>query len=376
LEVRTDLTPPGLDLRAVARGLPLLVAERGKPIPSSWFEVAELVDRPLGAAPAPLLSHHAEHPLSTREAVALWKRVPQGTFVKHVEPLGNPAEAKRLFETRAALVEQFGRDRVTVLAMGPLATAFRAVLALDNALDYLAMDPSFAGAPGQRLLADATREWRRREADGHTRRLAVVGTGVARSRSPRLHPQPFDRLDLPRDTPLSPLLEALRPYYRGFAVTAPFKKDAAQAVRASRRAVNTLLRAPGGWEAHNTDVLGAKAVLEALGSKAVTVLGDGGATEALREAAEALSVRLEVRPAGQGFAQPVRGPVVWTWPAGHAAPVGLRFEDATVAVIVYGAAARVVAESIRALGGTPRLLGPRWFIAQARAQLGLWEKAT
>ncbi len=376
LEVRTDLAPPTLDLRLALRGLPLLVAERGKPIPEAWLEAAELIDRPLGSAPAPLLSHHAEAPMKTSAAVALWKGVPKGTLVKHVEPLGSPEDAKRLFETRAALAELHGADCVTVLATGPLSTAFRAVLAVDNALDYLAADPSFMGAPGQRLLADATREWRRSRGDGRTGRLAIIGSGVARSRSPRLHPQPFDRLDLPRDTPLGPLLRALEPHYRGFAVTAPFKKDAAKAVHASRRAVNTLIRTPKGFRAHNTDVMGAKAVLRALGAKAVTVLGDGGATEALREAADELGVSLEVRPMRLGFATPVRGPVVWTWPAGVEAPKGLSFENATVAIIVYGPPARLIAEAVRALGGQPRFLGPRWFIAQAREQLRLWETAT
>jgi hypothetical protein len=300
--------------------------------------------------------------------------VPVGTQVKHVEPLGAPATAGRLFDTHAALVARFGADQVTVLATGPLALPFRAVLARRNALDYLALEPAWAAAPGQRLLADAVREWRRPARDPETARLGILGHRLAHSRSPRIHQPPFDRIDLPEDVDLAALLAALRPWYRGFAVTAPFKRAAARAAGATREAVNTLVRAGTGWQSHNSDVEGARAMLEAFGEPKVTVLGDGGVGDALREAAGA-DYALRFVKRGEVGQAPVTGAAVWTWPVTAEPPRGLRFEGARVAVIAYGPPALVLCRAIGALGGTPVRLGPRWFIAQARGQRRLWESS-
>lgn len=86
LEIRTDLhAPDAVDAGALADVLPLLVSERGKPLPAAWVSAAWRVDRDLrdmkgreGALDAPpgklLASHHAERQLSTVEALRLWER--------------------------------------------------------------------------------------------------------------------------------------------------------------------------------------------------------------------------------------------------------------------------------------------------------------
>jgi hypothetical protein len=375
LEVRTDVTPLEVDLAPVARALPVLVAERGVAAPPAWRSRAALFDAPGGL----VASFHADRPLTVDEAVARWQDVPEGVQVKHVEPLGDLSRAHRLFETQARLIERLGPSRVTVLATGPLAGPFRALLALDNALDYLALEPEWSAAPGQRLLADAVRASRRARQAPRTHRLGILGHPLAHSRSPRLHAQPFDRLDVPEDTDLDALLAALRPHYRGFAVTTPFKKRVAQAVGALRPAVNTLVRDVEGWAAFNTDREGALATLSALtartGERAVTVLGDGGATDALREAAAQLHVPLTVLTRATAAVVTTTA-AVWTWPQSVSPPAGLGLRGVTVAVIAYGAPANAIAASIRALGGTPLRLGPRWFLAQARRQRALWESST
>lgn len=374
LEVRTDLIDPSVDLRAAARALPLLMAQRGASVPEAWRALSSLIDRPLEEGGGEtLVSFHSPTPLSPTEALAAWASVPVGSFIKHVEPLGALVEAPRLFETRDALVGRFGEANVTVLTTGPLALPFRAVLARRNALDYLALDTAWAAAPGQRLLEDAVREWRHPVRDLETARLAILGQRLAHSRSPRVHPLPFDRIDLPEGVALDEVLTALRPHYRGFAVTTPFKRAAARAAGARREAVNTLARTGDGWSAHNSDVEGARATLEALGAREVTVLGDGGVGDALREAAGTDYVLRFVRR--HQLVGPISGAVVWTWPLVAEHPAQLRFEQARVAVIAYGPQARSLALTIRALGGTPVRLGPRWFIAQARGQRGVWESA-
>ncbi|MGV3623852.1 MAG: shikimate kinase [Archangium sp.] len=380
LEVRSDLHPRELDLLDASRALPLLLARRTEaPLPDDWLARASLRDEPQqkDLEPSVLRSLHAEKPLTTAEALAQWDGVVPGSRVKHVEPLGAPSDFPRLLATQKALIERFGAEHVTVLATGPFALPFRAVLAQRNALDYLALERTWAAAVGQRLLADAVRESRRALMDGSTRRLGIFGSAVAHSRSPRIHQQPFDRIELPETAPLAELLRALSPHYRGFAVTNPFKKPAARAVGSERTAVNTLIRNNTAWSSENTDVDGARVVLEKLDAPTVTVLGDGGVTVALREAAVDTRTRLEVRTRASFTTQnAVTGAVVWSWPAHIAAPNGLRFENARVAVVAYGAPARTIATRIRELGGEPLMLGARWFIAQARRQRQLWESAT
>lgn len=379
LEVRTDLhAEPDVDARALADVLPLLVSERGTPVFASWRKAARLMDQPLEGAleagpPAPLVSHHAERPLSTTEALARWdKPLPPGAQVKHVEPLGAPSEAARLFETQQALIVRFGKDRVTVLGMGPLALPFRAALARHNAFDYVALGSTWSAAPGQRLLADAVRE--AKAAPGTELRRGILGTAITHSRSPRIHRQPFDRIDLPEDAPVEALVDALLPHYAGLAVTSPFKKRLARHVGSPLEAVNTLVRRGARWEAHNTDVAGAQKTLERLGAREVFVLGDGGVTAALREVAGGLGVRLRVvRRADVGPA--LGGTGVWTWPDRVEVPETLRFAGARVAVVAYGAPGRRIASEVRRRGGVPVRLGAAWFIAQARRQRELWETA-
>jgi hypothetical protein len=116
-----------------------------------------------------------------------WRGTPAGVHVKHVEPLGALSETGRLLETQAALRGVFG-ERVTVLATGPLALPFRAVLAESNALDYLAVDGTWSAAPGQRLLDDALLSFARasrcrRGRDRFLVSFAHIGSSGRRGRS-------------------------------------------------------------------------------------------------------------------------------------------------------------------------------------------------
>lgn len=383
LEVRTDLhTADAVDAAALAHVMELLVSERGVPLPPAWVAAARWVDRDVvhaGALDAPvgklLASHHADRPLSTEEALALWKGpLPDNAQVKHVEPLGpvSPERITELLETQSRLRERFGAERVTVLTMSEVALPVRAVLARRNVLDYVAIGGDWKAAPGQRLLVDAAREARAfapREG-----RLGILGTSIAHSRSPRIHPQPFDRIDLPEGAPVEALVDALLPHYRGFAITSPFKLRLARHTGASIDAINTLVRRGDHWESFNTDIEGAREVLERLGGGDILVLGDGGVGAALRAVATGRDrLRFLRRDA---ISETVKGTVIWTWPDRITPPEALRFEGARVAVIAYGAPARRIATEITRRGGVPLLLGAAWFIAQARRQRALWETAS
>lgn len=385
LEVRTDLHPAeAVDATALAGVMELLVSERGTPLPPAWVAAARWVDRDVvhaGDLDAPLgkllASHHAERALSTEEALRLWDvALPAGALVKHIEPLGEVSRERIsvLLETQARLRARFGEGRVTVLAMGPVALPVRAVLARRNVLDYVALGGDWKAAPGQRLLADAVREAR---ASTGTReaRLAILGTSIVHSRSPRIHRQPFDRIDIPEDAPVEALVDALLPHYRGFAVTSPFKIRLARHTGSPLDAINTLVRRGDRWESFNTDTEGARTVLERLGVKEAFVLGDGGASAAIRAVAPEAGCSLRFLRRAE-ISGPLGGSGIWTWPDRITPPDALRFDGARVAVIAYGAPARRIAADITRRGGTPVLLGAAWFIAQARRQRALWETAS
>lgn len=368
LEIRTDLTSVDTKLDEAARHIRLIISERGTAAPSHWTRLAYLVDRCL-PVPSSLVSWHAEHAMEPTAAAALWAATPGNYQLKHVEPASEPAS--RLLRTQVTLVAAHGRDRVTVLATGATALPFRALLAQGNALDYLALDTTWSAAQGQRLLSDALREFRQPPTPGL--RLGILGSGIAHSKSPSIHRQPFDRIDLPAETDLRALLSALHPHYAGFAVTNPFKKAVALAVGSSAPAVNTIARRAGGWEATNTDVEGAARALAKFAESRVTVLGDGGVGAALRTAAGTAYHLTFVRFAE---AATIDGAAVWTWPATLAPPSRLRFSGGRVAIIAYGKPGATIAREIRARGGTPVRVGVQWFIAQARAQREFWSRAT
>lgn len=381
LELRTDLhTVDAVDVVALRQVLPLLVSERGLPLPRPWVDAATYVDRDVTVsvdAPSSKLvaSHHAERPLSTAEALRLWDlKLPATAMVKHVEPLGPPARVRELQETQARLIERFGAGRVTVLGMGGVALPARVVLARRNALDYVAAGGEWSAAPGQRLLDDAVRE--ARAAGGATGpRRGILGTSIVHSRSPRIHRQPFDRIDIPEDSPVEDLVDSLLPHYSGFAVTSPFKLRLARHTGSPLGAINTLVRRGNRWESFNTDVEGAREVLKRFGAREAFILGDGGSAVALRASAGELECRLRVLKRSE-IHEPLSGAGVWTWPAWVQPPEELRFDRARVAVIAYGAPGRRVANEISRRGGTPVMLGAAWFIAQARRQRELWETAT
>lgn len=159
------------------------------------------------------------------------------------------------------------------------------------------------------------------DASGGPRRLAVLGSPIAHSRSPMLHRAAYDRLGLADWTydrvevgegGLAAFLDGLGPEWRGLSLTMPLKPEALAIADEVERlaeqagAVNTLLLADDGRRlGFNTDIGGIVRALADSGVNAIRhgVLVGGGATaaSALIAMAElgAASVEVCVRDAGR-----------------------------------------------------------------------------
>ncbi len=330
VELRLDLFP-GLDPAAAVAACPLPVlvtlrstAEGGqgpddpalrKPVLEAARETgAAMVDleqardlpmlRDLGLPPEQIvLSWHDTEgtPDSLAETTAamvaagasLIKVVPTARTLRDLE------RVLRLFDTAGAR-----RRRLLAFAMGPVGLATRFVAPLMGApLAFAAWVEGAAAAPGQPTIPQLT------SVLSHLRHppervYGVIGAEVASSLSPVLHsagfaalglPYLFLPLSVPHRAELSGLFAPLGETVldrcglpaHGFAVTTPYKADAARAATFAaprvRRAgaANTLLLKPGRLVAENTDADGVVGCLTAHGldpaGRRVLVQGTGGA---------------------------------------------------------------------------------------------------
>lgn len=192
--------------------------------------------------------------------------------------------------------------------------------------------------------------------DDGRRRLAVLGSPIAHSKSPVLHRAAYDRLGLDwtydrfevGEGGLAAFVDRLGSEWRGLSLTMPLKPEAlaladdVERLAARAGAVNTLLLAPDGRRlGFNTDIGGIVRALGDAGVHAIRrgVLVGGGATaaSALVAMAElgAASVEVCVRDAGRAAS------VV---DLGHA--LGLVMEVRPLARIAAPAAADLVISTV------------------------------
>ena len=210
----------------------------------------------------------------------------------------------------AALQKRAGGDGSSVFPMGPASAPGRILSALlGGSLVYGSVEGKTA--PGQLQLADLLETYRierRRLIDAL---FGIVGSDVSRSLSPILHNALFASRGLPslylplpvadfdRDKPQELSFD---PPFRGFSVTRPWKRRAAETavpsedVRATG-AANTLVWARGRWRAENTDVDG---IFDPLADhdtgegRTAIILGAGGAARAAVVAARKLGYEVLV----------------------------------------------------------------------------------
>lgn len=144
-------------------------------------------------------------------------------------------------------------------------------------------------------------------------RLAVLGSPIAHSRSPRIHAAAYRVLGLPwsyeaiecDEAGLEPLLAGMGAEWRGLSLTMPLKEEAHRLatvldpVAEESGVVNTLLRVLGGtsgesrWAGFNTDVGGLAAAIRDAGLDAshTIVIGSGATAVSAILAARRLGAR-------------------------------------------------------------------------------------
>lgn len=210
-------------------------------------------------------------------------------------------------------------------------------------------------------------------ADAGRRRLAVLGSPIAHSKSPSLHRAAYERLGLDwtydrvevGSGGLAGFLDGLGPDWRGLSLTMPLKAEALALAddveRLAERAgaVNTLLLDPGGRRlGFNTDIGG---IVRALGDAGVHsirhgVLVGGGAT-----AASALVAMAELGAAGVEVCVRDAGRAASVVDLGHA--LGLIMEVRPLARIGEASEADLVISTVP--GGTDLGLVPSDELAAA-----------
>jgi shikimate dehydrogenase len=150
--------------------------------------------------------------------------------------------------------------------------------------------------------------------------LAVLGDPIAHSVSPQVHTRGLRELDLDavyvavRCADLAGFAQQLAPQWRGLALTAPLKLQAARLASecstlvTQAGAANTWVRrADGAWHAHNTDGIGLERAVQRLWPRGrhtrITVLGTGGAARTAVWALHGMNLEEPVRVWGRRTAE-------------------------------------------------------------------------
>ena len=210
----------------------------------------------------------------------------------------------------ARIQQRAGEDSVAIFPMGPASPPGRVLSALSGAsLVYGPVDAPTA--PGQIPMADLLDVYRVDEPRPIEALFGIVGQDVSGSLSPLLHNALFRARQLPflyLPLPLSdfdrvkPQELSFDPPFRGFSVTRPWKRAAAEIAVPSEdvlatRSANALVQARGRWIAENTDVDG---IFDPLADhdtgegRSAVILGAGGVARAAVVAARKIGYEVFV----------------------------------------------------------------------------------
>lgn len=261
-------------------------------------------------------SSQAQAQLQVQQLVAASQ---PGDVLKLVPQADDGVQALRSMEWGAAAAWE-GRRHV-LFASGAEAQYTRVLAPVyGSAWVYARAQASAATAPGQLTAAALRAAWPRAGCTPATRMLAVLGDPIAHSVSPQVHTRGLRELDLDavyvavRCADLAGFAQQLAPQWRGLALTAPLKLQAARLASecstlvTQAGAANTWVRrADGAWHAHNTDGIGLERAVQRLWPRGrhtrITVLGTGGAARTAVWALHGMNLEEPVRVWGRRTAE-------------------------------------------------------------------------
>jgi shikimate dehydrogenase/3-dehydroquinate dehydratase type I len=253
-----------------------------------WLDVesdAELP--PLPSATRVVRSHHDFSSFPT-DLSSLYQKIRKagGDIAKLSVPVSDTEQLTTLLR----FMESRTEPRI-LIGMGPFGQASRLLgHFLDNAWTYVAEASEPTVAPGQFGLGDARVRFRLDHAGVSPAFYGVLGNPLAHSLSPPLHNKLFEHygvnavylpFQLTSVDPWFAYVAGSRLRFEGFSVTLPFKTAVVKYAgcdQETEQALNTLVRADGGWRGLNTDYAGFLAPLRGynLGGRKAVVLGAGG----------------------------------------------------------------------------------------------------
>jgi len=298
---------------------------------AAWIDVearSELAARQLGPARRIVSWHDFAAPPPDPLALAreLAARHPDAT-IKLAANARDLADVASLARAQRACAD--AGLKVALFGLGELALPTRLLAGkLGAALVYGSITGHEPTAPGQPTVALLSRLHRVRRQSRATVACAVVGDPIGHSLSPLLHStlarvDALDRAFVPLRAPtLAGALDACDALQvDGCSVTLPHKEAAARIAAGAlpgepwpspSGAVNTLVRAPEGWRAANTDRIGLQAALATVAParlatlRRALLLGAGGvaatAVAALRERGLAVTIASRTRARADALA--------------------------------------------------------------------------
>ena len=310
----------------------------------------------------------------------------------------------------AAVAQRYAGRRLVMIGMGEAGAVTRIMPGRFGSCWTYAGDGI---APGQIGLDRLLTEFRVGRIGARTALYGVAGRPIAHSLSPAMHNAAFDQLGV--DAVYAPLAAAdvedlvagaAALDVAGVSVTAPYKLDVMARLASiddeARRAgaVNTMVRAEGGWHGCNTDIGGFLAGCGGfdLGHRRVAVLGTGGAARAVAIAAlragasvtcygrdrahadalaAAVGTRAALRPVpAASWDVLVNATPVGTHPACDDTPFPeSRYDGEAVYDLVYNPPrTRFLRDA--AAGGCRTIGGLEMLVQQARLQIALWTGRT
>jgi len=250
--------------------------------------------------------HDFEKTPAEDEILTIFKDLQSSGIPKAAFMVGGPADLLAVWNA-ASVLRETGSPFI-LIGMGAAGEITRLRSSdLGSMLNYCALRPELASAPGQITLEESVR------LGTDPQVTAVIGYPLTHTSSPEIHNAAFKAAKIPgryvkipsapEELPLIP--DVIKKYrITGMNVTIPHKESVIlflnriDPLAESAGAVNTIRNSPAGLEGYNTDILGIAASLASVDADPkgadVLIIGAGGAAKAAAAYLKAAGAHLSI----------------------------------------------------------------------------------